>query len=479
MSAQNSHEWLVDALYNEHDESPETSDESSSQELDARQLEELGSYDEFLGELRGALPMQELDEDVRGNILDAARKQAELNAARAPRPARRGPGAGPGLTNQSRWSRGRLGALAQIAAAVCVCVFAGVLFNTFSTRSEPMMMADSPAPSTLAERKQAPSEEALAQKLEMAKVARNDFPDTVIEEQHAEVALAAPASAGKSGSKDDAIADSLDEKKVAIARSANKKARRSQKATSYKYAPKKPAPAKSKPAPSAKKEAKDTLGSVYVDQDGYSSSGGPADTTEESDVVDDAWGMALNDAAADASTDKYAAAPEDAGNIFGGSEGPARSTSSAPSKISDSLGNAVRSADQPTNAPAAEPAEATARAVAGQRQSERQANNSTLADAERSWGRNDYAQTIDDADSYLSRGLGTNKDRARALELKAQALKKLGRSSEATRVYQQLERDYPDYYRKEKIRTKKKRSKKAPARASEISADDDLFGEGF
>jgi len=485
MSAQNSHEWLVDALYKERDESSQTSGESSSQELDAQQLEELGSYGELLGGIREALPMQELDGGVRENLLDAARKQAELNAARTPRTARRGPGAGPGATNQPLWSRGRFGAVTQIAVAVCVCIFAGVLFNAFSTQSEPTMMADSPAPGALAEREQAAPEEALAQKLDATKTPQNDFPDTVVEEQRKELALADPAADEKPSELDDADVDALDGKKVAIARSANRKAKRSRGASSYDYPAKKPASSKSKPAPAPKKEAKDTLGSVYMDKDGYSRSG--AATNEKADVADNSWGLDSGDVAAeDAPTDQYASAPKDAGNIFGGSEGPARSTSSAPSKLADSLGNSVRSA-QPSVAPPAEPIEAEEAAPAAKAASapeqtqaaEREPNNSTLADAERSWGRNDYAQTVDDVDSYLSRGMGTNKERARALELKAQALKKLGRSSEATRVYQQLERDYPDYYRKEKIRTKKKRSKKAPARASEMSADDDLFGEGF
>ena len=90
-------------------------------------------------------------------------------------------------------------------------------------------------------------------------------------------------------------------------------------------------------------------------------------------------------------------------------------------------------------------------------------NNTTIADVERARRSEDARGTLEKADAFLDRGIGTQQEKARALELKADALKELGRKSEADAVYRELERDYPQYYKKENVKEKKKRSKRKAA----------------
>lgn len=106
-------------------------------------------------------------------------------------------------------------------------------------------------------------------------------------------------------------------------------------------------------------------------------------------------------------------------------------------------------------------------------------NNTTLADVERAQRSEDARQTLDKADAYLERGIGSQQERARALELKADALKELGRKSEADAVYRQLERDYPQYYKKENVQEKKKRSKKKSASPNFDFADEAMEQQAF
>ena len=106
-------------------------------------------------------------------------------------------------------------------------------------------------------------------------------------------------------------------------------------------------------------------------------------------------------------------------------------------------------------------------------------NNTTLADVERAQRSEDARQTLDKANAYLERGIGSQQERARALELKADALKELGRKSEADAVYRQLERDYPQYYKKENVQEKKKRSKKKSASPNFDFADEAMEQQAF
>lgn len=68
--------------------------------------------------------------------------------------------------------------------------------------------------------------------------------------------------------------------------------------------------------------------------------------------------------------------------------------------------------------------------------------------------------TLSQADGYLKSGQGSVTQRARVLELKAQALKSLGRSAEADRVLASIRSKYPSYYKKQNLRKKKKTMKR-------------------
>lgn len=102
------------------------------------------------------------------------------------------------------------------------------------------------------------------------------------------------------------------------------------------------------------------------------------------------------------------------------------------------------------------------------------ANNTTLADVERAQRSEDARGTLEKADSFLDRGIGSQQERARALELKAEALKELGRQSEADAVYRELEQKYPQYYKKENVQEKKKRSKRKAASPAPDFADETM-----
>ena len=78
-----------------------------------------------------------------------------------------------------------------------------------------------------------------------------------------------------------------------------------------------------------------------------------------------------------------------------------------------------------------------------------------LQDAESAWKSENYPRTLERADQYIASGRGTATERARALELKAQALRALGRGTEATAVLKTLQEDYPSYYKKENVRKKR------------------------
>ena len=103
--------------------------------------------------------------------------------------------------------------------------------------------------------------------------------------------------------------------------------------------------------------------------------------------------------------------------------------------------------------------------------------NTTLDDVERAYKRNDYQETVDEADAYLARRIGTNQERARAMELKAQALTSLGRGTEARGIYESIRELYPDYYNKENLQQKKKR--KAAPKQESIPSADESFNQSF
>ena len=142
-----------------------------------------------------------------------------------------------------------------------------------------------------------------------------------------------------------------------------------------------------------------------------------------------------------------------------------RKAKSAPYDSVDSLfgameGDSEESSSAPPSSRGASAETAAAPSAPSRLESDSEGSSATLQRAERAYGRQDYAQTLDDSDAYLERGVGTNKERARALELKALALQALGRGSEAEGVFETIRERYPDYYRKQKVSESKRRSEK-------------------
>lgn len=79
-----------------------------------------------------------------------------------------------------------------------------------------------------------------------------------------------------------------------------------------------------------------------------------------------------------------------------------------------------------------------------------------------------FKDAASEADRFLKTGRGTPDERARALEIKAQSYERLGRGDDAYRVYEQLEREYPGYFKKKAIDRPRRRSKKKDAAKSKI-----------
>ena len=69
----------------------------------------------------------------------------------------------------------------------------------------------------------------------------------------------------------------------------------------------------------------------------------------------------------------------------------------------------------------------------------------TIAAVEQRARANDYNGTIAASDAFLAADTGSATERARALQLKADALLRLGRYAEADRVYASIQQDYPTY----------------------------------
>lgn len=473
MSAETSHEWLIDGLYKEHDEqpdNPESTDVSMSEESERSEL--VASYDAMLTEIREGLVMHTPRGEVSDSIRAAARKQAEVFAAErtesGARPGRRRAPSGADTSTQSFWSRAKRQGVLQLVAVLAVCLGAGLLVR---------MMAFAPAEESRFESASAPNAEvaffdaeekasvvdalgAPEKPVSSTQVANNDFKDY----DYAQ--------------RSDETNKPLDSKDIAVAlREESKEAQNEIEKLSKRKVTKKSRPKKS--------------------------GRGNASVESERSLDNELWGVskAKQKAAPPKSNKRRDYANDESLSLFGGAEDIAqeKKMASAPSvsgKV-DSVGNFMNpapssAASEPTPAADVAPTEAADKEVRSSPSiteeqatpittviegSAQQPSATTLADAERAYKKNDYEQTLTDSDAYLDRGIGTNTQRARAMELKAQALNKLGRSGEAQAIYEDIREQYPDYYRKENIRQKKKSRKAAPKKKMEVdfSGEDDLM----
>ncbi|MEM1350621.1 MAG: hypothetical protein AAGI01_18815, partial [Myxococcota bacterium] len=132
------------------------------------------------------------------------------------------------------------------------------------------------------------------------------------------------------------------------------------------------------------------------------------------------------------------AAPLDSSIAFEGSRGE-RSTSNSyptPSKVSSK-------------------ADAVAQAGAGE--------SPNIASMRRAQSSDNHARTIEEGERFLDAGLGTNKERAEALEAVARAYEARGNSAKANKYWERLRKEHPDQYDRKKIERKRRARKKMRA----------------
>lgn len=486
MASEKSTQWLIDLLYEEEAAEPPPPEEA----LEPAQQEELRTTRDLLAQVRAELPSEQPPARMREAIFAEARAQAERASAAQAQPAEPGPAAGGGAEPTSLWGSPGTRRVFQAAAVLAVALGAGLLLtrtfedtveSKFSAAndtvtqevafeggapSEPIARPD-PAPAP-------PAEEVAA--AEPPQDPSNDFPELAdatgepvdAEPEEPETTLALREDSPKQAESDD-LRQSSGEERARGARAQEPSADRAPKTRRARRRASSRPPARSKKKSKAAPQAKDEL-MATLDDEARDSYGG-AGSLE-----------GLNRASKNAKADRDANA-----NLFGGAEGPSRAPAepaprpsvdpapAAPSKSADAVGNFVGADDaeerQQQAATASSGAEPEAEA-----EEEPTRGPTSLQSVESAYRRNDYTRTAQEASSYLDRGLGSNQERARALELKAESLERLGRGAEARQAWQQLERDHPSYYKKRNLRQKRKRRAKPKRR----SVDEvEMFDQSF
>ena len=474
MSAEKSPDWLIDLLY--ADEEYEFDSEGSPDEADLDEAEslELEGLRDLLGQVRASHVDVAPPEGLSASILAAAREVSAEASAEAARPeARRvAPGraaAAPG--EGSLWGRARANTFAQIGAVAAILLVGAFMVNRIQgTSNEPSMGADmtmaAKADDLVREQPQSPPA-----------VAGADAPNAdglaLVEEAKEAVPAADQAQAAVEAIEGDLSkageAEPLDELAVgkALERSRREEGLLSKKrARDYDVlSNKKPSRPKADPAPQ-KKDSYIALSEKELD-------------TIVDDSIDDMPGeatpepVALNAPRSSASSSstgfgteaRYEAAPKTAPS-------PEPSDEAATGKL---VAEAVESASQTRNAArtgSASVADDVAATREAQAKDADKRPTPSIAEVERMARAERHRDTIAEADRYLKSGMGTNKDRARALELKAEALVAQGKGDEAGRVYDQIEKSYPSYYKQPATKRTKRKAAKKKAKSLDLNFDE-------
>ena len=311
--------------------------------------------------------------------------------------------------------------LLQIAAVLCVCLAAGVLVRGFSddTPSARFERASAGVSNEVHFGDAAPLAAAPQE------VAPADFPD---------VRFNTPAA------KDSATLAMQEEQEppqdqqgqLGGVPKAARGMREYQAAERPKAEPSAPAKKQSAPSLLSSKPSTASRGAEARKQDSKSS-WADADEMKPRDAAPRSNTASLDDLAegeASATIPRQASSGRASSNsIFGSSEGasvaaggslskPAEPPASAPRD--DAYGNSMPSASAParpatqsTPAPMADAVVAEERAESSKKMSKAEASAPSLADVERQYARDNYAKALEDAESYLRSGQGSNQERAR------------------------------------------------------------------
>ena len=486
MASENSQQWLIDALYKE-----ESTDQPTDQaELSEQEIAELASYEAMLHDVRSNLvthsPRQEISEAIRAAAYKEAQALQQKN-----HPARRTPSkAGAPDTTQSLWARARKQGALQLVAVLTVSIGAAFLVRNFSSVNESAPASEPAAAVAQAEAQEL--EELAKEGLQLAdntptpqpqkpvEVGNNDFEDYDYSNRRQRNKAEAPAE-GLSLALREQDDSAQKDKSPGRAVSSPKKSRASSRKKSTKSVgswESKPSPEPSDDAYNAKGNSVDDLLKAAPKTSSAPSTAGKSATSrtpKKASSMDSIFG-GREDVAQE---QKMASAPP-ASSARAGSIGNSNyadldslneeEASAEPEVATKKESKSLAYNAQPQNAEAEEvqaaPVVETTSTTATK--ADDKVANTSLSDVEQSFARSDYDQALNDANSYLAREIGSNNERARALELKAKSLENLGRASEARAVYEKIQRDYPGYYKKENIRKKQKR-KSAPQKLDSMN----------
>lgn len=430
MTSERSTDSIIDLLYgelSEEDEELVRTELGESPELRA----ELDSYEDLLGRVREAMPPEDVPTGVHASIMEAARAAAEKPVEE--RIARRGADNGEAKTGIWRRLAGGQGSQFALVAAVLI---AGLFVVKFADQGSHADLA--PASDLSAAREPAPSM-AVAEKVPEAGLEEVPTGGEVAAQGKAEPAeLAEPLATGtdqeqipeaKPTPEPEPVADGLSETlKDELA------AERDQPVRKRRASARPEAPRRTEAKPRARPQKKS-------DRPVETQKAAPAPTAVE--------GRAQNNRA----YDKNTANDDDSAPLFAGGE--QADEYGAPAAMEDSLDEAN-----------------------SRQEAYRPAPNSIDAVTE-AFRRNDPRGTIVAADDFLASGGGSDTQKADALFMKAQSLKNLGRYSEADRLLESIQKNYPGYStqsvkqaheevrRAMEKRPARKKSKAAPRAAEE------------
>ena len=430
---------ILDLLYGELSEDEERdllAELDDTPELRA----EYDELDAFLGDLREAMPIEDVSPSIHASIMDAARKAAE-QAPEEGRMIRQ-----PTKAKTGWWSRMGGGQASQIALVAAVLI-AGLFVVRAVDRSESPLHGSASNISTIQEA--APAMAAMAD--EEAKPADGPESEELLDGAGAENEAVAVTDqwsnepGARASAAAQAPADAVEPPPVAepkpeptpdrdddIARSLRNELAKSsrQDAVVPKAETRRRAPTKKRSKGTTKK-APSTSSSVWDEPIGTKSKDG------------------------NLTADLLAG---DRSSGFGGESSTSSST-----------------APKAAEAPAPAPVQAQSEAEESQQAREYRARQNTISSVQTYFRSGDYGGAIRAADEFLAQNKSASAtEKATALHVKAQSLERQGKYSEADRIYSSLQKNYPGYQsgaidnaRKE-IRRK---NVKKPKRKSKRKAD--------
>jgi hypothetical protein len=470
MSAEKNPDWLVDLLYGEEEDGeagaspPDLSEEQA--ELAARARADLDA-------LRCALVRPAPSAATRTSILEQARasatKQTEqvVAAKVAPRRVAARPG------TESLWARGRASSITQIALIALALIASAALLNRFQSSPQPAEQAEfhpaelalKPAAVEESESPNSPAADTIALNAPAPAESANDLREEIAEDSDSPLAQGSREELQREGSGAERLQRTDRRANSTRTRSASSAGPvPSESPSDYtNYARRAEAPAKKSKA-------------LNLDDGFFADS--KKDTQTSKNSISTVDSLAVRDKVAESeSVPMLDSAPAARG--FNSPESRVSPPAApSPEPVATSAPKPTAPVQQkpadPPPAPATKPIAEKAKGEAEEQSaaSPKQAQAINISTIQNSFSRGDYRSTISHADSFLKSGQGDADQRAKAMELKARSLAEVGSTAESNRVWDDLEKTYPDYFSKNNLqRTRPARSPTRPSSRS-ISFDE-------